>query len=74
MQIWPEHINAVQAFSAVSTQWRFSGMGGPSGLDYPAVFATVDRMLRDLTVDDRDQVFADIQIMERAALGEMNKK
>jgi hypothetical protein len=67
-------MNAVQAFSSVSTQWRFSGMGGPSGLDYPAVFATVDRMLRDLTVDDRDQVFADIQIMERAALDEMNKK
>lgn len=74
VQIWPENLHAVQAFSAVSTQWRYSGMGGPSGLDYPAVFATVDRLFRALTVEARDDVFADMQIMERAALSEINKK
>lgn len=58
----------------MSTQWRYSGMGGPCGLDYPAVFATVDRLFRTLTVEDRDEIFTGMQAMERAALDEINKK
>ena len=73
VEIWPENASAVQAFSAVSTQWR-TGMSGATGLDYPAVFATIDRLHRTLDDEARDAIFADVQVMERAALGEMGKR
>lgn len=73
VEIWPENAGAVYAFSAVGTQWR-TGMSGPTGLDYPAVFATLDRIRRDLDDDGRDALFADMQVMERAALQEMGKR
>lgn len=73
VEIWPENARAVNAFSSVSTQWRI-GMSGPTGLDYPAVFATIDRLHRTLDDDARDAIFADVQVMERAALREMGKR
>lgn len=73
VEIWPENAGAVSAFSAVGTQWR-TGAVGATGLDYPAVFATLDRIRRDLDDAGRDDLFADIQVMERAALQEMSKR
>lgn len=73
VEIWPENAGAVSAFSAVGTQWR-TGMNGATGLDYPAVFATLDRIRRDLDDAGRDALFADIQVMERAALQEMARR
>lgn len=73
VEIWPENADAVHAFDAVGTQWR-TGMNGPTGLDYPAVFATLDRVRRDLDDAGRDALFADLQVMERAALREMSKR
>lgn len=73
VEIWPEHIDACVLFSSVSTQWRV-GMGGATGLDYPAVFATLDRIHRDKTDAERDAIFADVQVIERGALEEMGKK
>ena len=52
------------AFLACETQWRFAvGMGGATrlGLDYPSVDVALRRL-------DLDHTFADLQIMERAAL------
>lgn len=60
-------------FLTVQTQWRSGGMGA-TGLDYPAVFATVDRLHRDKTAERRDELFADVQVLESAALKEMAKK
>lgn len=74
VEIWPEHIDACALFSSVSTQWRVGGMGGATGLDYPAVFATLDRLHRDKTPEERDAIFADLQCIERGALEEMGKK
>jgi len=71
--VWPENWPSFSLFCAVQTQWR-TGMSGATGLDYPAVFATLDRLHRDKTPERRDELFADIQVMEVAALKEMAKK
>lgn len=71
--VWRENAASVNLFFAIETQWRVGGMGSPTGLDYQAVFATMDRILRDETQERRDALFADLQVMERAALQEMNK-
>ncbi|MGV3679924.1 MAG: DUF1799 domain-containing protein [Acidovorax sp.] len=73
VEVWPEHVNACLFFCAVSTQWRV-GMGGATGLDYPAVFGTLDRLHRDKTPEERDAIFADLQVIERSALEAMAEK
>lgn len=73
-EIWPENVDAVGLFISVQSQWRMGGMGRPTGLDYPAVFATLDRLHRSDTPERRDEIFADVQVMESAALKEMAKK
>ena len=63
---WP----TITAWLLIETQWR-AGPGGAIGLDYPAVFQTLDRC----RVDDPDgEVFAGIQLMEAAALNEIHRK
>ncbi|WP_349295234.1 DUF1799 domain-containing protein (plasmid) [Thioclava sp. 'Guangxiensis'] len=64
-QIWPENWSALNAWLSCETQWRLSSSsGGISylGLDYIAV----DVVMRRLKFED--EVFADLQEMERAAL------
>ena len=73
MECWPENIDSLNLFVAVQTQWRV-GTSGATGLDYPAVFATLDRLHRDKTDARRDELFADVQIMEAAALKKMAEK
>lgn len=64
----PDNWLSVCAFLACETQWRaIAGMMGGLvwlGLDYSAV----DVVLRRLGFDDPDSVFADLQVMEDAAL------
>ena len=55
-------------FVKVMTQWRTS-MGGVIGLDY-----SVLQMLFELyDIDNRKEIFEDIQVMEREAMILMNK-
>lgn len=72
--IWPENVQSVNLFLSVGTQWRVGGMGGATGLDYQAVFSTMDRLLRNESQERKDALFADLQVMERAALKEINRK
>ena len=66
VEIWPENWQSVNFFMEYCrTQWRI-GMGGATGLDYTAVLASL-RTLR-LGREKSDQVFADVRIMEAAAL------
>lgn len=46
------------------------GMDMPTGLDYTALFALMEVQ----GIADRREVFADIQVMEAAALKAMRKK
>lgn len=64
-EIWPENWASLHAWLACETQWRvLTGSGGHDyqGLDYTAV----DVVMRRLRLED--EVFADLQEMERAAL------
>lgn len=70
--IWPENVESVNFFiDYCRTQWRV-GMGGPTGLDYTAVLAT----LRDLGLprDRRKEVFEDVRTLELGALAALSAK
>jgi hypothetical protein len=69
--IWPENELAYGVFVRLLTQWRV-GMGGATGLDYTAVLAFI-RTLR-LSRVEAEELFADIQVMESAALEAMAEK
>lgn len=58
-------------FQSMSTQWRM-GMNGPTGLDYNVLPELWRRM--EIKKRERNQVFADLQEMERAALSVMARQ
>lgn len=63
-EVHPDNWETVMLFQRIQTQW-IQGPGGATGLNYPSVFATMDR----LAVKDPDgALFAGLQVMERAAL------
>lgn len=64
--MWPENWPAVEFFCRLSTQWNV-GVGGLTGLRYEAVYPLLDRLF----AEDWEQMFDDVQTMERAALEEM---
>lgn len=73
LSIWPENVEAVNFFvEFCSTQWRVSGMGGETGLDYTAVLACIRE--QRLKRDKSEQLFEDIRTMERGALKAMHSK
>ena len=69
--VWPENWEALLVFLGCTTQWRAApaGLAGVImyfGLDYPAV----DVLLRGR--NGRDAIFADLRVMEAAALPILN--
>lgn len=71
VEIDPDNWQTVQAFLACSTQWVYAGMGGIVGLNYPGVKAVLDLTIKP---KHRAEIFAGIQLMERAALTILNEK
>lgn len=61
----PELVPVLNAWFALQTQWRLSD-GLPTGLDYAGVSAAL--ALREDKRARRRELFADLQVMERAAL------
>ena len=68
--MWPDNHAAFILFNNLSTQWRI-GMGGPTGLDYAAVYPLLDRAAKDQ--QEWDELFSDIQVMEGAALKQIGE-
>ncbi|WP_119157431.1 DUF1799 domain-containing protein [Caldimonas tepidiphila] len=66
--LWPEHVAALQLWNQVQTQWRV-GLAGRTGFDYPGIEVVMRRRFR-LRGREADERFAELQIMERAALAE----
>ena len=58
-------------FYDISTQWLV-GPGGPYGLNYLVMFHKLDRM--NLGDAEYAQLEADVRVMERAALKQMQKE
>lgn len=69
--VYEENWNSVLFFFACATQWVVS-MSGRTGLNYPGV-ESVMRM-HGTKRKDRKALFADVQVMEFAALEVLNKK
>ena len=65
--MFPDNVLAVSVFLECATQWR-SGMGGITGLDYPAVFAVLDERGLERGSPERGDTFAGVRVMERAVL------
>mgnify|MGYP003129306709 FL=1 len=67
--VWEENWESVMFFIKMMTQWRTT-MGGVIGLDY-----SVLQMLFDLyDIDNRKEIFENIQVMEQEAMLHMNKE
>lgn len=73
--LWPENVPAFEHYIALLGQWRYlqGGLGPPQrmALDYAAVRAHLALTVRD--ADREAEVFADLRIMERAAISEISK-
>lgn len=55
-------------FEAMGTQWR-TGMSGPTGLDYQVLPMVMG--LLEVDQDQHQAIFADVRVMEQAALRTM---
>ncbi|MGP9851218.1 DUF1799 domain-containing protein [Halomonas sp. 111] len=69
--VLPENWEAVQTFQRCSRQWRFAGMGGPTGLDVQAVISVIS--LYQLPPAERLEQLDQVQLIERGALSVMNQ-
>ncbi len=68
-EVWEEHWQSVMFFLKMMTQWRTT-MGGVIGFDY-----NVLQMLFEMyDIDNRKEIFEDIQVMEREAMIHLNKE
>lgn len=73
--VWPDNWPTVQLFLALQTQWRVAlGMGQAvwMGLDYAAAQAAMQML--GVARKDRQETFAGLCAMERAALPLLNRK
>lgn len=71
VEIWPETFQAYELFNSLATQWRI-GMGGATGLDYTAVAMTM--RLSGIPRAQWTDLFADVRVMEQAALEAMSSR
>lgn len=71
VEVWPENWPAFNLFCTVQTQWHV-GAAGATGLNYLVLLALMARM--KLSDADHDELFDDVQTLERAALAAMQTK
>jgi hypothetical protein len=67
-EVWPDALPAIDAFLAVSGQWRVTPAGRVIGLDYTAVRAGLDLAGIEMTPD----LWSDVQQIEQGALVGLN--
>ncbi|WP_430886850.1 DUF1799 domain-containing protein [Halomonas llamarensis] len=67
----PENWEAIQTFQRCSRQWRYSGMGGPVGLDVQAIISVLS--LYPLSPADQLERLDQVQLIERGAINFMNQ-
>lgn len=70
--VWPENHKAFSIFVQLRTQWRSSGMAGPTGLDYSVLYPLLDRKAKDES--EWELLLDDVQEMELAALAAMHPR
>ncbi len=65
VDVWPEHWQAMEVFTAMSTQLSVSGSGAVIGYQYVALPVVMD--LVGVPADRRASVFADFRVLETEA-------
>lgn len=73
IEVWPDTQRPILVFDALGTQWLRAGMTGvPTGL----IYASLEPVLRVMAVpaEDWQEVFADVRVLEEAALTEMHRQ
>ena len=69
VEVWSCNEDSVFLFTMMATQWNYAGMGQRTGLRYEAAEAVIGRCyLRDLPSERKDELFADLRVMEMEAL------
>jgi hypothetical protein len=69
-EILPEVEPAISLYLAVQSQWRYSGMGQATGLDY----AGVEAAMRLMGIPSDPELFGLLQVAERAVLDVTGEK
>ena len=72
--VWQDNWQAVQLFTVLSTQWRYSGgmQSIPVGLDYTAVSAVFT--MHEVKRRHQADLLAQLRVMEAEALNVLHKK
>lgn len=70
--MWPENLQATLMFQRIGTRWICGSAGGAIGIRWEAVYPLMDRL--GLGTAAWDDLLADMEAMERAALQEINRK
>lgn len=72
VDVWPEHVRALELFSRCDTLWRVAPMGGVLGLDYSGVEA----LMRMAGIDaiSRLSLLDELRVMEAEATGIINQR
>jgi hypothetical protein len=68
-EVWPENWKAFSLFDSLQTQWNV-GFSGATGLRYESAYRLIDRIAADDS--EWQELFEDLQILERAALQQMS--
>jgi hypothetical protein len=68
-EVWPDHVQAVEVFASLLTQWRL-GQKGVIGLDYAAIPAVLE--MKRVGRDDWPELFDQIRVMENEAVKVIN--
>jgi len=75
VDIWPENLPAFNLLAGLGTQWHMgndsNGKSQPTGIRYSVAYHRMDRM--GLTPEQYNELDADLQVMERAALEQMRE-
>ena len=70
VEVWPDCWPAVELFCDLGGQWRRAGMDGVAvALDYGVLFTRMRHL--GYHGDAREQMFRDVQLLEREALKQM---
>ncbi|RZJ12076.1 MAG: hypothetical protein EOP39_04625 [Rubrivivax sp.] len=72
VEVWPDCWKSWQLFCEMSGQWRTSGMGERTALDYTPLMLRMQHM--GLSGEAWNDTFRDIRVIEGAALDAMQGK
>lgn len=70
--LWPCNSETWAHWCAIQSQWRYSGMGGATGLDYGGVLAYLK--VQGMRGKAQREIFTGIQAAERGTLRGMAEK